>query len=111
MPIKSPSFTATNKKELVVNKEQPVRLASVIKAIQLYNTDMQFHKNIDPIKEIAIAQAGLEKTKKELVILKKMQLGNIVDRLIDLKTNGKVKEISEKIRSQESFLNSISHKH
>lgn len=65
---------------------------------------MQFHKNIDPIKEIAIAQAGLEKTKKELVILKKMQLGNIVDRLIDLKTNGKVKEISEKIRSQESFL-------
>lgn len=92
------------KKELVVDKEQPVRLASVIKAIQLYNTDMQFHKNIDPIKEIAIAQAGLEKTKKELFILKKMQLGNIVDRLIDLKTNGKVKEISEKIRSQESFL-------
>lgn len=92
------------KKELAVDKEQPVRLASVIKAIQLYNTDMQFHKNIDPIKEIAIAQAGLEKTKKELFILKKMQLGNIVDRLIDVKTNGKVKELSEKIRSQESFL-------
>lgn len=92
------------KKELVVDKEQPVRLASVIKAIQLYNTDMQFNKNVDPVKEIAIAQAGFEKTKKELFILKKMQLGNIVDRLIDIKTNGKLKELSEKIRSQESFL-------
>lgn len=92
------------KKELVVDKDQPVRLASVIKAIQLYNTDMQFNKDVDPVKEIAIAQAGLAKTKKELFILKKTQLGNIVDRLIDVKTKGKARELSEKIRSQESFL-------
>lgn len=92
------------KKELVVDKEQPVRLASVIKAIQLYNTNMQFNKNVDPVKEIAIAQAGLEKTKNELFILQKTKLGNIADRLIDARTNGALKKLSEKIRSQESLL-------
>lgn len=92
------------KKELSADNGKPVRVASVIKAVQLYNTDIQFNKDVDVVKEIAISQVALDKTRMELLALNAASQKSIFEKIVNTKTNGQLKEITNKIRSKESLV-------